>query len=312
MKKISLIFPGYGLSNIDCLKLFFKKHTIIRKTFEEASDILHENIYNNCLKKKNNSLYLQKNMHLLIFISSIAIYKLLNQKIHIKPSIFAGHSLGQYSALVCNNNILFQEALKIINIRHKIMLLAVKDIRVLTLVIIGLNYILIKKTCSLISNKKKVFISIINSKTQVVITGHYSAVYTAGQIFKKQLHVKVIRLPIPITSHCALMKNYKKKFSKSLRKIKISKGKYPIIGNYRSKILTSKKDIYVSLLKQIYKKVHWRQCVVKIISMGISIFIEVGLGQVLTNLNKEYHKISSYSTNNNQKLSSIIDIIKKL
>ncbi|VFP85958.1 Malonyl CoA-acyl carrier protein transacylase [Buchnera aphidicola (Cinara pseudotaxifoliae)] len=312
MKKISLIFPGYGLSNIDCLKLFFKKYTIIRKTFEEASDILHENIYNNCLKNKNNSLYLRKKIHLLIFISSVAIYKLLNQHTHMKPSILAGHSLGQYSALVCNNNILFQEALKIIQIRHKIMLLAIKDTRILTLVIIGLNYTLIKEICSLISNKKKVFVSIINSNTQVVITGHYSAVYTAGQIFKKQLYVKVIQLPIPIASHCILMKNYTKKFSSSLKKIKIFKGKYPIIDTYHATILTSEEDIYVSLLKQIYKIVHWKQCIAKIISMNIDIFIEIGLGQVLTNLNKEYRKVSSYSTNNNQKLLSIINILKKL
>ncbi|VFP81135.1 Malonyl CoA-acyl carrier protein transacylase [Buchnera aphidicola (Cinara kochiana kochiana)] len=310
MHKISLIFPGYGLHNIEFLKSFIKNHITIKNTFNEASDILHDNIYYNCFKKKNNSIYLNKNMYLLTFISSIAIYRLLSQEISIKPTIIAGHSLGQYSALVCNGNILFQEALKFIKIRNKIMLLAVKNVKILTLVIIGLNYILVKKICSLISTKKKVFISIINSNEQVVITGNYSAVYSAGLIFKKQLHVKVIRLPMLITPHCLLMKNHKKKFSHYLNKITILKGNYPIISNHKATILYSKKDIYCSLVKQLYKTIQWEKSIIKIISMGVNLFIEIGPGQILTNLNKKYLNISSYSTNSDQKLSLVMDILK--
>ncbi|VFP83710.1 ACP S-malonyltransferase [Buchnera aphidicola] len=310
MHKISLIFPGYGLHNIEFLKSFFNSHIIIKNTFNEASDILHDNIYHNFFEKKNNFIKLNKNIHLLTFISSVAIYRLLSQKIFIQPTVVAGHSLGQYSALVCNNNISFREALKIIKIRNKIMLLAAKNIQVLTLVIIGINYTLVKKICLLISNKKKVFVSIINSNNQVVITGNYSAVYTVGLILKNQLHTKIIRLPMPITPHCILMKKYKKKFSYYLRKITILKGNCPIISNHNATILYSKKDIYHALIKQIYKKVQWAKSIKKIISMGIKFFIEIGPGQILTNLNKEYSDVSSYATNSYQKLSLVMDIIK--
>ncbi|VFP81514.1 ACP S-malonyltransferase [Buchnera aphidicola] len=312
MKNFSVIFPGYGLYNIEFLKLFSKKYHIVRKTFKEASDILNYNVYNSFFKKKNNFTFHNKNIYLLTFISSVAIYRILEKKINIQPNIMSGHSIGQYSALVCNKNILFEEAINIIKIRNKIMLEAVKNTRVLTLVVLGLSYNLIKKTCLLISNKKKVFISIINSKKQIVITGNYSTVYSAGLIFKKKFYAKIIRLPMSIASHCLLMKNYKEQFSYYLKKIKIFTGKYPVISNHNAKIILSKKEIYSSLIKQIYKKVQWNKSIKKIISMGINIFIEVGPGNILTNLNKENKNISSYSTNEYKKLLLVMDIIKKL
>ncbi|VFP78211.1 Malonyl CoA-acyl carrier protein transacylase [Buchnera aphidicola (Cinara cuneomaculata)] len=310
MHKISFIFPGYGFYNIKFLKSFFKKHTIIKNTFNEASDLLHKNIYNNFLKNNNNSIYINKNIYLLTFISSIAIYRLLNQEISIKPTVLAGHSLGQYSALVCNDNMSFREALKIITIRNKIMLLAVKNIQVLTLVVIGLNYVLVKQICSLTFLIDQVFISIINSHKQVVITGNYSAVYTAGKIFKKQFRAKIIRLPTSITSHCILLKKYKKIFSNYLNKITISTGKYPIISNHNAAIMYTIQDIYLASIKQIYKKVQWEKSIKKIISMGIDVFIEIGPGQILTNLNKKYFNVASYATSSNQKLSLVMDILK--
>ncbi|WP_154061187.1 hypothetical protein [Buchnera aphidicola] len=158
MKKFSVIFPGYGLYNIEFLKSFLKKYHIVRKTFKKASDILNYNIYNNFFKKKNNFIFHNKNIYLLTFISSVAIYRVLEKEINIKPNIISGHSIGQYSALVCNKNILFEEAINIIKIRNKIMLEAVKNTRVLTLVVIGLNYNLIKKTCLLLSTKKKKYL----------------------------------------------------------------------------------------------------------------------------------------------------------
>ncbi|VFP88398.1 Malonyl CoA-acyl carrier protein transacylase [Buchnera aphidicola (Cinara piceae)] len=312
MKKFSVIFPGYGLYNIEFLKKFIKKYSIIQQTFKEASDIVNYNIENYFFKKKNNFTFYNKNIYLLTFISSVAIYRLLEKEINIQPNIISGHSIGQYSALVCNKNILFKEAIKIIKIRNKIMLKAVQNIRILTLVIIGLNYNIIKKICSLISTKKKIFISIINSKKQIVITGNYSEVYTAGLIFKKKFYAKIIRLPMLIASHCLLMKNYQKEFSYYLKKIKIFTGKNPIISNHNAKIMFSKKKIYSSLTKQIYKKVQWYKSIKKIISMGIDIFIEVGPGEILTNLNKENKNISSYSTNSYKKLLLVMDIIKKL
>ncbi|WP_154061188.1 hypothetical protein [Buchnera aphidicola] len=115
-----------------------------------------------------------------------------------------------------------------------------------------------------------------------------------------------------IASHCLLMKNYKEKFSYYLKKIKIFKGKYPIISNHNANIILSKKEIYSSLIKQIYKTVQWNKSIKKIISMGVNIFIEVGLGNILTNLNKENKNIFSYSTNEYKKLLLVMDIIKKL
>ncbi|ABJ90685.1 hypothetical protein [Buchnera aphidicola] len=312
MKKYSVIFPGNGLHNMEFLKFFFKKYNIIQEIFNEASDILHINIYKKFFQNKNY-LINYKDIYQLIFISSISIYKLLKQKIYLNPYIMGGHSLGTYSALVCNKNILFKDSLRIIQIRNKILLLSAKNNRLLTLVIIGLNYTIIKNICILVSTKKnKAFISAINSNTQITITGNYSTVYTVGKICKKQFLVKIIRLPMVFSSHCELLKKYKKRFSYYLKKIKIFERKRPIISNNDSKLLYSKKDIFNSLLKQIYTKIQWNDNIKKIISIGIKIFIEIGPGQILSNLNKEHKKILSYPTNSNKKLLLVKNIIKKL
>ncbi|VAX76595.1 ACP S-malonyltransferase [Buchnera aphidicola] len=312
MKKCAVIFPGFGFHNMKFLKLYFKKYNLVQKTFEEASCILNYNIYESFLKNKKNSIYYYNNLYLLIFTSSIAIYKLLIQESDFTPKIMAGHSLGQYSALVCNKNILFTDALKIIKIRHDIMLMAVKDTRILNLIIIGLNYRIIDKFCKFVSNKKKVFISIINSNTQVVITGHYSLVYTTGQIFKKQMSARVIKLPMLISPHCPLIKHYKKKFSYYLKKIKIVPGKSLIISNHNANIISSPKKIYSSLLKQLYTTVQWHNSIKKIMSSGIDIIIESGPGEILTNLNPKNKKILFYSTCHKKSLSLTRETIKKL
>lgn len=131
-------------------------------------------------------------------------------------------------------------------------------------------------------------------------------------IFKKKFFARVIKLPILIASHCPIMKNYKKIFSYYLKKIKIFSTEYPIISNHNARIIYSKKKIYHSLLKQIYKKVQWNKSIKKMIFMNIELFIEIGPGNVLTNLNKQNSIIHSYHTSNNNQLLFIIDIIKKL
>ncbi|WP_075433893.1 ACP S-malonyltransferase [Buchnera aphidicola] len=161
MNQFAIIFPGLGTYNIKVLEALFKKHNIIRQTFTEASDILHNNIYKDFIINASDPLYYKKNIYLIIFISSIAIYRTLNKEIDINPGIMGGHSLGQYSALVCNNNILFQEALKIIKIRNQIMLLAVKNIRILNLIILGLNYNIVKRICTSVSTTKKKYLSLL-------------------------------------------------------------------------------------------------------------------------------------------------------
>lgn len=155
MKKIAAIFPGFGCYNMEFLKEFFKKYDSIKQTFIEASDIMKKNLYNRFFNEDNQSVYKNKNSYLLIFLSSIAIYRLLKEKTNFVPQLMVGHSLGQYSALVCNNNISFKEAIRIIKIRQKIMLLAVKKTKILTLIIMGLNYHKIKKVCLSVSTIKK-------------------------------------------------------------------------------------------------------------------------------------------------------------
>lgn len=312
MKKFAIIFSGQGLYYPNILNKLIKKYKIFKKTFYEVSEFLKYDLLKEIFIKKKYNLQYQLNIQYLILTSSVAMFRMwLQQSSNMLPNIMAGHSIGQYSALICNNSIKFFDVLKIIKIRNNIIKEKTKNQNFLTYVILGLSLKIIKKICKYVSNKKeKAYISCINSEDQIVITGHYNVILKANIICKKYGAIHTIKLPIKISMHCILMKKISKIFSSSLKKIKISTGICPIIDNVDVSYINSPKDIYVALLKQFYRPVQWNKTIKKIIKNKINFCIEISLNNILKNLNTHKKKLTIFSINSVKNLFFTINKIQ--
>ncbi|AEH39810.1 malonyl CoA-acyl carrier protein transacylase [Buchnera aphidicola (Cinara tujafilina)] len=308
-----MIFSGQGLYNLHILQLLMKKYSLIKQTFYEASEFLKYDILKKIFNVNYPNQKYQLDFQYLLLISSVALFRLwLQESLYIYPDIIAGHSLGQYSALICNNSIKFIDGLKILKIRNQIIQSNIKNISFLTYAIIGLKLETIKKICLYVSkNQSKVFVSCINSDIQIVITGHDQAVLKARTLCKKYGAIYTIKLPIYISMHCNLMRKISKIFSYNLNDIKISLGKCSIIENVNASFLLSRRDIYSAIIKQFYRPVKWNKIIKKIKSNNIQYCIEINLKNSLRNICILSKNIKILSINSPNSLISTIDIIKK-
>ncbi|CAL4321836.1 acyltransferase domain-containing protein [Buchnera aphidicola] len=289
MIKFAMIFPGHGFQNFKIIKKLHKKYTIIQKTFSKASEYLNCNLWKKFLKNTYQKNKYQYFSQIEILIISISLYKLWKKKIGIYPYIMTGHSLGQYSALVCSNVLTFSDALKIVYYRQKLMK---KKIGIMYAVI-GLKEKIITEICQNFGNKN-FFIACINSHDQIIITGKKK--YSKKIIFqcKKNGAKHVIKLPIKNISHCPLMKEIKEKMFSKFSKINFHQPKNFIMDSTLVKILYKPQDIKHALFNQICKPVYWEHTINFLISKKIKYFLEMNTGNFLTKLSnnkKKYHAL---------------------
>ena len=294
--KMAMIFPGQNYQNIYALLNLSKKDNIIKNTFLEASDYLNYNIWK--LINKSNKLFLKKNIYIqpMILISSVAIYRLWKKLGGINPTITAGHSLGEYSALVCSNAIKFSDALKLIKIREYLMQKTIKNIDVQMQAIIGLNKNIIVKICKKNSKKQIVNIASINPCNQIIISGHKNAVQKTSQECKERGAKKTITFSITMATHCNIMKKIKRQLFKNIKKISIQKSEFPIINSISLSIQRSQHTIKKSLIKQLYKPVRWEETM-HLIQKQSHLILEVGTNNILTQLNKNFSYLKSIAIN---------------
>jgi [acyl-carrier-protein] S-malonyltransferase len=289
MIKISMIFPGHGLQNINFLKKIYKNNNIFKKTFSKASNILNYNLWENFLKNKycKNEYFSQ----LEIFTISISLYKLWKKKIGIRPYVMTGHSLGQYSALVCSGVLNFSDALKIISYRQKLMRNKIGKMYA----IIGLNKKIVKNICKDFG-KKKVFIACINSNNQIIVTGKKKYLKKISNEFKKNGSKKIIHLPMKHMCHCPLMKNIKDNMLNKFYKINFNRPKNFVIDSTLVKFLNKPKKIKYALFNQICKTVYWNETIDLLLSKKIKYFLEMNTGNFLTKLSdkkKKYYPLKA-------------------
>jgi len=297
MYKYALLFPGQNINQKNILSSFFIKNKIIQSVFNESSDYIGFNLwklikYNPKEKLKNN-----KYSQLFTMISSIAIYKLWKNKQKQDPTLIAGHSLGEYSALVCSNSLKLYDAIQLITIRHELMKQTMSNKIGLMTIIIGLSKYSITKILKKHNILHKVSIACINTSNQIVISGEKNSVIEICLYCKTIGNVRIINLPINPPSHCILMKKAAKKLFIILKKIKFNIPIYSVISSTSLTCYNSEESIRYSLAKQLYNPVRWYSTI-KYIKKNVSFFIEVSTNKTLTNLNKYIVNTSSISLNN--------------
>lgn len=299
--RIACVFPGQGSQCIGMAKEFHDAYAPAKEVFQEASDILNINIAKLCFKGPTAILNLTQNTQPAILTASVAILKSIEQEISLKPSFLAGHSLGEYTALVMSGAIDFKDAVRLVALRGRFMQDAVPQGIGAMAAIIGLAGDVVERICINVSSENSIVVPAnFNSPEQTVISGHKEAVEKASVEAKEKKAKMVIPLPVSVPSHSPLMKPAAEKLSKELALIEISHLNIPVITNVEAEPLLSKEKVRGLLEKQLYSPVRWVESVKRMKQEGIDTIVEIGPGRVLTGLIKRID--SSIKTLNIEKL----------
>jgi len=287
LTKNSVVFPGQGSQYIGMLSDYFKTEFSFKNTFVKASEILSINllelIENGTEEKLANTEITQP----LMLVADVALWNLISNRID-KPICLAGHSLGEYAALVASEALSFEDSLYLVKNRAKLMQEAVPDGSGGIAAIIGLNEEKIISICEKISTDPLYFVSPanLNTQNQIVISGTKLGVNTAIEKCKERGAKRAIPLAMSIPSHCSLMKDAAKLFQSILQKVNLNRPKIPVLQNVDSRFENEVDQIKNKLVQQIYKPVRWEDTINAISKLGTERILECGPGKVLSGLTK--------------------------
>jgi [acyl-carrier-protein] S-malonyltransferase len=285
--KFAFIFPGQGSQSLDMLSNL-SNCKIIQDTFAIAKSELQidflEMLNDGDATRINSTINTQP----LLLTHEYALYKKWSAAYNFNPNIVAGHSLGEWSALVISGVISFSSALSLVQLRAKLMQQAVQNGDGGMIAVLGLSDEIVVNVCNEIATTHNTVVSAVNfnAPMQVVVAGNINGIELASKKLSEQGARKIIPLPVSVPSHCSLMQAASEKMAQALNGIKFNAPQIPIIHNYNTEIYTDVDLIKQSLIKQLYSPVLWSHTIKKIVSSGIINFIECGPGKVLTGLNK--------------------------
>ena len=284
----SVLFPGQGSQSVGMAKDLYNKFDYIKVLFEEAEDTLNLSIKKIIFEGPPDILNQTENTQPAIFLVSFAIFSVIKNETSFditKADYFAGHSLGEYSALACSNVINFRETIRLLKIRGNAMQNAVPKNEGGMVAVLGENIDKVQEIIQINKNNFDCFLANDNSNGQVVISGKLNDLEKLT-IELKKFNIKNIKLPVSAPFHCMLMSPATKIMDKHLNEIKFSTPNNMIVSNVTAKPSSDPKEIKKLLIEQIEKPVRWRESIVNMINLGSDKFIEIGPGKVLSGLVK--------------------------
>lgn len=289
MARIAFLFPGQGSQYVGMGQKLFNEHSEVRRVFEEANGVLGYDITTICFNGPEEKLNLTQYTQPAILTTSIAIYNLL-VKDGFSPDMVAGHSLGEYSALVAAGALRFSDALSLVHKRGIYMQEGLSPEKSLVVAILGLERKIVEDICKDASEKGVVSVANYNSPVQIVITGEGEAVELAMEMAEKRGARKIVVLPVSTPVHSPLMKDAAEKLSKDMEKVEIEDLKCPLVCNVDATPIYKGAEARRNLIRQLTSSVFWEDSIRRMISSGISNFIEVGPKNVLTGLVRRIDK----------------------
>lgn len=306
---LAFVFPGQGSQAIAMLADFVD-HDIVQQTFSEASEVLGYDLWqlisDGPAEKLNQTNFTQP----ALLTASVALWRLWQSTSQARPSVLAGHSLGEYSALVCSGVLSLSEGVKLVEKRGELMQACVPEGVGAMAAIIGLADQDIVDVCANAQEEDIVAAVNFNSPGQVVIAGHKSAVERAGLLCKEAGAKRVLPLPVSVPSHCALMMPAAEQLAIELEAIEFNEPNIPVINNVDVIAQTAASAIKDALVRQLYSPVRWTETVTELSSMGIDSIVEAGPGKVLQGLLKRIDKsISCVSFNDNASLEKAKELL---
>ena len=282
---IGLVFPGQGSQSVGMGKALCEAYPQLRQVYDEASTVLGYDVAALCFEGPAEKLNLTEHTQPALLVSSIAALRAL-QPFGIKPVAVAGHSLGEYSALVAAGGLSYRDAVGIVQKRGRYMSEAVPTGTGLVAALLGLGAEAVREVCREAASAGVVQAANFNSPGQVVIAGEKAAVERAIEIAKTKGCKKAVPLPVSVPVHTPLMQKAADRLAKDLAAITWSDLHMPLINNAEAKQIAKATDIQASLVRQLPSSVLWEDSMKAMAAMGVKTFIEVGPGSVLTGLNK--------------------------
>ena len=311
MKKFAMVFPGQGSQTVGMLAELAGDYPIVQETFKEASEALGYDLWQ--LVKEGPVEELNKTWQTqpALLTASVAVYRVWQQKYPaLKPDVMAGLSLGEYSALVCAGVLDFQDAVKLVELRGKLMQQAVPEGTGAMYAIIGLDNDAIINACKQAEQGEVVSAVNFNSPGQVVIAGAKAAVERAAALCKEAGAKRALPLAVSVPSHCALMKPAADQLSVSLESITLKEAGVSVLNNVDVKSEIEADAIRNALVRQLYSPVRWTETVEKMAQNGVEVLVEVGPGKVLNGLTKRIvDSLQAVSVNDVKSLDSVEEVL---
>ncbi|MBP2625673.1 MAG: malonyl CoA-acyl carrier protein transacylase [Firmicutes bacterium] len=313
MKKIAFIFPGQGSQTVGMGKELYERFDVAKAVFDAADEALGFSITNMCFNGPEDELRKTFNTQPAILTVSIACYEVLKEH-GIMPDIVAGHSLGEYSALVAAGALSFADAVQLVRKRGQLMQEAVPLGEGSMAAILGLERQIVIDICQKAQAEFGAVQAVnFNCPGQIVIAGKKEAVEKAAEMLKEAGAKRAIMLPVSAPFHSTLMKPAAEKLALELSAITVSDAMIPVVANINGQIITNGQEIEKSLVKQADHPVEWEECMAQIIKSGASAFVEVGPGKVLSALTKKITKeVDNLNVEDSISLEKTLDYFKEV
>ena len=298
----SVIFPGQGSQIVGMGKEFYDKFDIVKDLFKEADDALEVKISKIILEGPKEDLDLTINTQPAIFLISYSIFQVIKNEFNINlnsAKYFAGHSLGEYSALSCAGYLDFKDTIKILKIRGDAMQNSVPKGEGGMLAVLGTTIEIIEKILEENENNFKAQIANDNSNGQIVVSGNTKDLEIFSELLKEN-KIKNIKLPVSAPFHCSLMNKATDIMSKKLQEVSFKTTNNILISNVTADEIPNSEELKNLLIKQIENRVRWRESVINMINKGVNHFIEIGPGKVLSGLIKRINKEVKIDSINSQ------------
>lgn len=309
--KPAFTFPGQGSQYVGMGKDLFEAYQSARLVFEEASDVLKYDIGKLCFEGPESELLITSNTQPAILTASVACLRVLQEQ-GIEPSAVAGHSLGEYTALVAAEAVSFADAVKTVWHRGQFMQECTSAGGGMA-AILGLDRESVTLACSEASDVGLVMVANFNCPGQIVISGEEAALQKAMKLAVEYGAKRAIPLQVSGPFHSTLMKEAGARLAEVLNSIQIQTPVYPVVANVTGQVIASAGDIKELLVKQVSSSVLWEDSVQRMQEMGINTFIEIGPGKVLTGLGRKIYKEANYfNIENAPSLEIILDKLKEV
>lgn len=311
MTNFTFAFPGQGSQSLAMLAELAEKFPVVVDTYKEASDVLGYDLWELVQQGPVEALNQTDKTQPALLAASVAIWRVWNEQGGTKPSVIAGHSLGEYSALVCADVIDFKDAIKLVELRGQLMQQAVPAGTGAMSAIIGLDNEQIAEACQQAEQGQVVSAVNFNSPGQTVIAGNKEAVERAGVLLKDAGAKRVLPLPVSVPSHCALMKPAAEKLAIALQSVEFKTPAIAVINNVDVAIETDANKIKDALVRQLFCPVRWTEIVEKMAKEGVTLQVEAGPGKVLSGLVRRIDKsFSAQFINDSASLEKSLDAVK--
>ncbi|WP_110648609.1 ACP S-malonyltransferase [Salinicola peritrichatus] len=310
-QSLALVFPGQGSQQIGMLRELAERYSVVRTTFDEASEALGYDLWHIVQDGPEEKLNATACTQPALLASSVAIWRVWQELEGPRPSMMAGHSLGEYSAMVCAGALSFAEGVRLVRLRGEAMQAAVPAGVGAMAAILGLDDKAVESACRDAAQSEVVAAVNYNSPGQVVIAGHQAAVDRAIALCQEAGAKRAMPLPVSVPSHCALMRPAAQRVEEAMAALEFKLPRYAVYQNVNAQVPETPEVLRQRLVEQLYCPVRWTDCVNAMAADGAGVFIECGPGKVLTGLNKRIQRqAKGLAVNDPETLTSALELAR--